>query len=186
MASRRGGVPGGFAALTAGDPDGSGNGRRVRTPPTCASVGVQTRFMRSGTFRAFNPTFAGARPPRSGAGIQGAGCLPRLIRIPVLRPVDRCPRWDRRGRIVLRIRRSRQRRDRYDGHRHSKNNPEDKCERFPCPCHGLPPGARSMSLCRNLRRKRKRICDRRHTFVEIGRSYSAAGVPHGTSGTANP
>jgi hypothetical protein len=37
---------------------------------------------------------------------------------------------------------------------------------FRFPCHGLPPGARSMSLWWNLRTKRKRICDRRHTFVE--------------------
>jgi hypothetical protein len=45
--------------LTAGDPDGSGNGRRVPVPPIHASPGVQIRFMRGGTFPVFNSTLQG-------------------------------------------------------------------------------------------------------------------------------
>jgi len=37
---------------------------------------------------------------------------------------------------------------------------------FRFPCHGLTPGAKSMSLYWNLRTKRKRFCDCRHTCVE--------------------
>src|SRR4029453_15539630 len=46
----------------------------------------------------------------------------------------------------------------------SQQPPRRQIRAISVPC--LPPGIRSMSLCRGLKRKRKRICDHRHTLVE--------------------
>src|SRR5262249_4718816 len=57
------------------------------------------------------------------------------VQIPVLRPVDRFPRRDRRSRIAVGSRGARPRLDRQNGHRHGNNHREDKCELGWFACH---------------------------------------------------
>src|SRR5262249_21358040 len=73
------------------------------------------------------------------------------VRIPILSPVNRLPRWDRRNRIAGIREVVRPRRDREDDQRHRKNQPEGKSEVWFW-CHLSPLGARSMSLWRTLER----------------------------------
>jgi hypothetical protein len=69
-------VPDGFAALTAGDPDGFGTGEEFVRRPLDESPGAKIKFKLGGTFQIFNPTFGVRVEPYGGAARQTVGLLP--------------------------------------------------------------------------------------------------------------
>ena len=69
------GVPDGFAALTAGDPDGFGTGEEFVRRPLDGSSGAKIKFKLGGTFQIFNPTFGVCVEPHGGAARQTVGLL---------------------------------------------------------------------------------------------------------------